>query len=115
MLSGVGGSRSLAPAQRLLTCSDWFPPRATDSTISRGPPVFPLNCVVSASAVDAHLLQLSPASPHSVSELFETCQDVVKEEKDLEKEALSVTERSFVITSRELQNPLSAVWLAVVE
>jgi hypothetical protein len=40
---------------------------------------------------------------------------VVKEEKVLEKEAPSVTEKYFVITSRVSQSQLSVAWLAEVE
>jgi hypothetical protein len=36
---------------------------------------------------------------------------VVKEEKVLEREALSVTEKCCVITSRVSPSPLSVVWL----
>jgi hypothetical protein len=39
---------------------------------------------------------------------------VAKEEKVLEKEALSVIAKFFVITSRVSQSPPSAVWLAEV-
>jgi hypothetical protein len=44
----------------------------------------------------------------------ETCLAVAKEEKVLERGALSVTGRFFVITSRVSQSLPSAVWLAEV-
>ena len=43
-----------------------------------------------------------------------SCLDVAKEERDLEKEAPSVTAKSCVITSRVSPSPLSVVWLVVV-
>ena len=43
-----------------------------------------------------------------------TCQDVVKEEKVLEREALSVTGKFFVITSRVSPSQPSVVLLAEV-
>ena len=38
------------------------------------------------------------------------CLDVAKEVKVLEREALSVTEKFFVITSKVSQNPPSVDW-----
>ena len=43
-----------------------------------------------------------------------TCQEEEKEEKDSEREAPSVTEKSFVITSRVLPSPLFVVLPVVV-
>ena len=43
------------------------------------------------------------------------CLDVVKEEKDLEREAPSVTERFFVTTSRVSRSPPSVDWRVEVE
>ena len=43
------------------------------------------------------------------------CLDVVKEEKDLEREARSVTEKFFVITSKESRSPPSVDWRVEVE
>ena len=50
---------------------------------------------------------------HSLTEQ-QSCQDVVKEVKVWEKEALSVTGRFWEITSRVSQNQPSVVWLAEV-
>ena len=43
-----------------------------------------------------------------------TCQDEEREEKVLEREAPNVTEKSFVITSKESPSPQSEDWLAEV-
>ena len=43
-----------------------------------------------------------------------TCQAEEREEKVLEREAQNVTEKSFVITSKESPSPQSEDWLAEV-
>ena len=45
---------------------------------------------------------------------IQTCLEEEKEEKDSEREAPSVTVRSFVITSKVSPSPPSVVWLVVV-
>jgi len=59
------------------------------------------------------------SGPRAVSSALHTsistCLDVVKEAKVLEREALSVTGKSFVTTSKVSRSPPSVDWLAEVE